>query len=218
MTRKQRPRGSITREAVVSAALAIIDADGVDSLTIRSVAKLVGAPPMSLYTHFANKNELLDLMYAGVANRMYEDQGNVTWQKELDVLCHRIRKILSDHPNWTPLLARPAPPLAIKLRERVLQMMIAYGIPDAEAFSGFSGMALLAIGLTMVELSFTSADGRSTLKQRFDRLKEWATTASADEHPVTRATIAKVRDVFDESFVFTVQAVISGFELRRTAR
>jgi AcrR family transcriptional regulator len=218
MTRKQRPRGSITREAVVSAALAVVDRDGVDKLTIRSIAKLVGAPPMSLYTHFANKNELLDLMFAGVASRLYEDQGHATWQKELEVLCHRLRKILRDHPNWTPLLARHAPPLAIKLRERVLQMMIADGIPDAEAFRGFSGVALLATGLTMVELTFISADGRSTLQHRFDRLKEWTATASADEHPVTRATIAKVKDVFDESFVFTVQSVISGLELRRTAR
>jgi AcrR family transcriptional regulator len=218
MMRKQRPRGSITREAVVSAALAIVDRDGVDKLTIRSIAKLVGAPPMSLYTHFTNKNELLDLMYAGVSHRMYEDQEYQTWQEELQALCYRVRKILREHPNWAPLLVRPGRPLAIKLRERVLGMMIADGIPEAEAFRGFSGVALLAVGLTLVELTFAGSDGRSTLQQRFERLKEWSTTEGAVDQPVTRSAMAKTKNVFDESFDFTVHSVISGLELRRTER
>jgi DNA-binding transcriptional regulator YbjK len=46
--RKQRPRGTITRDAVVSAGLVVADRDGVEQLTIRAVADQVGAPAMSL--------------------------------------------------------------------------------------------------------------------------------------------------------------------------
>jgi len=79
-TRRQRPRGSITREAVVFAALAVVDRQGPQALTIRSVARQVGAPPMSLYTHFANKDELMDLMVSEIVRHLYRDNGNATWQ------------------------------------------------------------------------------------------------------------------------------------------
>jgi AcrR family transcriptional regulator len=68
--RRQRPRGTITQDAVIDAALTIVDRAKVDGLTIRAVARQVGAPPMSLYSHFANKEQLLDLMYGELVRRM----------------------------------------------------------------------------------------------------------------------------------------------------
>ena len=67
--RRQRPRGTTRPEAVVDAALKVVDEVGVDGLTIRAVAGLVGAPPMSLYTHFDNKEGLLDFMNAEISRR-----------------------------------------------------------------------------------------------------------------------------------------------------
>ena len=63
---------------------------------------------MTLYTHFDNKGELLDLMYAEVARQLYEDKGNPTWQAELLAVCRHYRAKLVEHPKWAPLLARPA--------------------------------------------------------------------------------------------------------------
>src|ERR1700753_1666688 len=97
--RRQRPRGTITQDAVTDAALVILDRSGVDGLTIRAVARQVGAPPMSLYSHFENKEQLLDLMYAEIVRRMYPDQGHGTWQSELFALCQHIRALLLEHPN-----------------------------------------------------------------------------------------------------------------------
>lgn len=210
--RKQRPRGSTTRQAVVEAALAVVDAQGLGALTIRRVADYVGAPPMSLYTHFANKNELLDLMYTELSGRMYRDQGYQSWQTELLALAHRIRAILMDHPNWAPLLSRPAPPLAVPLRERVLQMMVAEGASNEQAFRALSSVALVAIGLALVELAFQQPDGESAAELRYQQLREWvASQESSDSHEMTREAIASIpRFSMAEMFEFASHALIEG--------
>ncbi|MGH3382992.1 MAG: TetR/AcrR family transcriptional regulator [Nocardioidaceae bacterium] len=56
--RQGRPR--LSRERVLRGAVAVADAGGIGSLTIRSLAKELGVKPMSVYYHVANKDEILD--------------------------------------------------------------------------------------------------------------------------------------------------------------
>ena len=53
-----RPR--LSRERVLQGAVAVADAGGIASLTIRSLAAKLGVKPMSVYHHVANKDEILD--------------------------------------------------------------------------------------------------------------------------------------------------------------
>jgi AcrR family transcriptional regulator len=214
--RKQRARGSITREAVINAALAVADRDGVDRLTIRSVAVLVAAPPMSLYTHFSNKEELLDLMYEEISHRMYTYEGHSTWQAELRALCYRVRGVLSAHPRWAVLLSRPTLPLAVPMRERILKAMIADGILATDALLGLSSAVLGSIGLVLVKTTLTEPDGQSTIDRRFERLKEWVEAQDAQETAETRAAFSQQpRFEIDHVFQFLVDALILGLEAKR---
>jgi AcrR family transcriptional regulator len=216
--RTQRPRGSTTRDAVVSAALAVADRDGVGGLTIRSVADLVGAPPMSLYTHFKNKSELLDLMYAEIAGRMYCGESHATWQAELLALCRRVRDLLAAHPRWIPLLSRPVSPLAIPVRERVLKLMVADGIAAIDALLALSSAVLTAIGLVLVESATTAPGGESALEKRFDRLKEWSETSAALSDTQTRAAVSEVPGFeLERVFEVTIGALVTGFEAKKGA-
>jgi AcrR family transcriptional regulator len=63
-----RPRAAaaLTREAIVVASIKLADADGLDAVSIRTVAAALGAAPMRLYGYFATKDELLDLMVDAV--------------------------------------------------------------------------------------------------------------------------------------------------------
>lgn len=218
--RQQRPRGTTTRESVVSAALDVVDSVGFDALTIRAVAAAVSAPPMSLYTHFANKEELLDLMYLEVSHRLYPDLGQATWQAELLALSRHVRATLLAHPRWTPILSRSAPPATpsrVSGRERLLKLMVADGFAPESALGGLSACVLGAIGQVLLEVTFRADDGESTLGRRFQRLKGWF-----DEHeeletePTTRQAFANAPS-FDMSatFEFMLQTLIAGLEQRR---
>lgn len=183
-------------------------------MTIRAVATAVGAPPMSLYSHFANKEELLDLMYAEVAARAYADGEHSTWQVALTALCHQVRGVLLEHPHWIPLLSRPAAPLAVPLRERILLLMSAAGFAPEEALTSITNASLISFGLAMVELSFREAGGGSALTKRFERLRSWtAQTAFAKQHPVTRSAFAKMRRLdLDSTFESAIGAFVKGVE------
>ena len=219
--RRQRPRGSTTREAVVSAALAVIDTAGVEHLTIRSVAKLAGAPPMSLYTHFSNKNELLDLVYGEVSRRIYPaEKPPSSWQADLLEVCCHMRNVLTEHPRWIQLLARPSAPLSVPLRERILKQMVDAGVAPGAAMAALATSILTTIGLVLADVTLRDADGQAALAKRFDRLRVWAEASRDDENRVTRMATSKLRRLnLEETFLLAMRSLIAGFEanLERTS-
>jgi AcrR family transcriptional regulator len=216
--RRQRPRGSTTSESVVNAALAVIDTVGVDRVTIRSVAKLAGAPPMSLYTHFTNKGELLGLVYTEVWRRLYPDDiPETTWQADLLALCRHVRNALIEHPRWIPLLARPvlSPPL-IPLRERLLRQMVNDGMSPDVAMAALTSALMTTIGLVLVDVTLREPDGQAAMTQRFERLRAWAEASPDGEHSVTRAALSKLRRLnLDENFLLALRSLIAGLDVHR---
>ena len=64
------PKQGLTLEAVVDAAVALADAEGIDALSMRRVAEALGVGAMSLYTYVPGKAELVDLML----DRVYGEQ------------------------------------------------------------------------------------------------------------------------------------------------
>jgi AcrR family transcriptional regulator len=214
--RKQRPRGTITREAILGAALAIVDRAGVDGLTIRAVARQIGAPPMSLYSHFANKDELLDLMFCEIVRRLYPDQGNATWQDELFELCRHIRAELLAHPRWTALLVRPVSPGPVAVRERILMLMATDGFAPDVAFSALAGACLSAMGIALAELTLQDGRGAAAIDKRYESVRDWAT--SSKEAPQTKAAV-QANPKFDHQAVFDLafRAMTRGLSANRLA-
>jgi TetR/AcrR family tetracycline transcriptional repressor len=58
--RKRRPRGSLTREQVVEAALELADRDGLESLTMPNLAARLDCGVMTIYGYIGSKGDLLD--------------------------------------------------------------------------------------------------------------------------------------------------------------
>ena len=212
---RQRPRGTTSRDAIVAAALTVVDRVGVDALTIRAVAKLAGAPPMSLYTYFTNKNELLDLMYTEIARRMYGDAAMPTWQAELMATCQQVRAVLRVHPKWAPLLTRPVPPSGVQKRERLLRMMTETGMSPEAAVAALSYAVITSIGLALVDIAWHEG-GQPDPAARYERLKDWMTQAATEEETVTRVGFAKLSGLEPiDNFDFTLRMLIAGIEAER---
>ena len=204
----------------MSAALDVVDRVGVAALTIRAVARRAGAPPMSLYTHFANKEELLDLMFGEVGRRLYADTGRDNWQAELAALGHQVRRGLLEHPRWTPLLARPAPTLDVSGRARLLRMMNDAGMTPENAMRTLSSTVLVAVGLALVEITFREPNGESSFGKRFDRLRTWLENdAPPGESDVARAAMIAMRRLdLGDTFDFAMQTLVDGANLTLEAK
>ena len=133
--------GKITREALLSAALDIIDRDGADGLSMRRLASALGRDPMILYRHAQSKAALLDDVVETVLDRLTVDATDPDWAGQLRSVARNYRALALAHPHVVPLLVmRPlATPLALRphgtLRplEDVLKLLTRAGFsgPDA---------------------------------------------------------------------------------------
>ena len=101
-----RPKQAlITRAAATKAALAAIDADGLDNFSLNSVARSIGVRAPSLYYHFQDKAALL----AEVARLLlietdYQSSGDEKWEDSTIKICVETRRALLKHPNAAPLI------------------------------------------------------------------------------------------------------------------
>ena len=68
--RTRRKRGSLTPEEVVAEAAALVEAEGVDALTMRRLADRLGVNPMTLYLRFENRDELVGALVADRLQRV----------------------------------------------------------------------------------------------------------------------------------------------------
>ncbi len=102
--RSGRPRAGeerLSREAILTAALRIVDDEGIDALTMRRLASTLEVNPMSLYHHLPNKAAVLaglaELVFAGLE---LPDPGDaVPWHDQLKDAARAYRNGLRAHPN-----------------------------------------------------------------------------------------------------------------------
>lgn len=108
----ERPRrGRLSTESIVAAAIAVADAHGLDAVSIRRVAAALGVRPMSLYTHIASKDELLDLMANELlALMLIEPPLPDDWREALSAIARRSHATFVAHP-WvlSAFARRPRP-------------------------------------------------------------------------------------------------------------
>ena len=150
----------ITRTAVLASALAIIDRDGVDGLSMRRLGESVRRDPMVLYRHVANKAAVLDGVVEMVFDQLSVDTTNPDWAAALRDLAHDFRELSRTHPNVVPLLVtRPlATPLGMRpqgiLRplEDVLALLIAAGFSGDEALHIYRALFGFLYGHVLTEL------------------------------------------------------------------
>jgi AcrR family transcriptional regulator len=109
-------RGQLSRERVLTAAMAVADAEGGGALTIRSVAKHLGVQPMALYYHVANKREILDGILDLVFSEIELPSPGGDWRGEMARQAHSARRVLRRHPWAIPLLQSGTAPGSATLK------------------------------------------------------------------------------------------------------
>ncbi|HUD79553.1 MAG TPA: TetR/AcrR family transcriptional regulator C-terminal domain-containing protein [Streptosporangiaceae bacterium] len=131
----------ITRDAVLAAALDIIDAGGADALSMRGLARVLERDPMILYRHAPNKAALLDGVAEIVLAQLDVDASDPDWAGQLRAVARRFRVLALAHPHVVPLLVtRPLstplglrPPGTLRPLEDILALLTRAGFsgPDA---------------------------------------------------------------------------------------
>ncbi|MFD3540084.1 TetR/AcrR family transcriptional regulator [Streptomyces sp. NPDC058662] len=148
---RRGPRQGLSVDAVVLAATALADEEGLAALTMRALAQRLGVTPMTLYTYVPGKAELLDLMLDGVYLRMQDGKdapdsagaaggGAAAWAAQVTRVAEDNRALFARHP-WVADLAVTRPPLGpgvIGKYERELAAFEGIGLTDPEMDAALS--------------------------------------------------------------------------------
>lgn len=101
----------LTREQIVAAAITLLDAEGVDSFSMRRLGAALGADPMSIYHHIPTKAALFDAVVDAVWAEIAGDRAamGASWRDIVADIARGLRGHLLAHPNLVALVAtRPA--------------------------------------------------------------------------------------------------------------
>jgi AcrR family transcriptional regulator len=133
--RSGRP-SRLDRSAVLEAALALVDREGLDGLTMRRLAAEVGVEAMALYRHADSKEGLLDGLVEIVLGKLQIDPEADDWRAQLHSLASDFRQVTLNHPNVLPLIA--ARPLSVPLtRGSQTALRLTEGLFELFARAGF---------------------------------------------------------------------------------
>jgi AcrR family transcriptional regulator len=94
-----KERRQLSRERVLSGAVALADEGGVAALTIRSLAQQLGVKPMTLYHYVANKSEILDAIVDVVFSEIDLPTAAADWRSEIHLRASSARRVLRSH-SW----------------------------------------------------------------------------------------------------------------------
>lgn len=146
-------RAALNAEGIFRAALRLVDAQGLEALTMRALAADMGVAPMTLYGHVPNKDDVL----LGVVNLVAGEiglpgPGTPPWDA-LRSVTREFRRVALRHPNLVPLIVDRPPTGSAGLRtlETALDALRRAGIEPALTAQAYRIMSSFAIGFVSLE-------------------------------------------------------------------
>jgi len=170
-------RERLTRDRIVETALALVDDEGLDALSLRGVATALGVSPMALYRYFTTRDDLADAVVIELIER---EQATTdlpdNWSDALTQIARETRAILFRHPVVLEAIQRRPvlTPSALERFDRMIGLMVDTGATPAEAVAAYATVLAYVVGFVSLE---------------FGRQQSLATAGRTEEE--MRARVAK---------------------------
>ncbi|WP_030688122.1 TetR/AcrR family transcriptional regulator [Streptomyces sp. NRRL B-1347] len=171
-TRPQRPRReqpALSREQIVSEAIALLDSEGIEALSMRKLGTRLNAGATSLYTHVSNKDEIIELavdqVYGEIEVPQPVSESHEDWLTAAKQFAENVRATLLRHPWIASVLGELGMahlgPNMMGLTEEMLGLFESGGF-DLET-SEIAGKTIWAyvIGVALTEAAYLTTLARS---------------------------------------------------------
>jgi TetR/AcrR family tetracycline transcriptional repressor len=212
-----RRRGTLTRRAVVEAALASADAGGLKAITFRRLADTLGVTPMSLYRHVESKEALLDAL----ADRIFEEfelpaDDGADWREQLRELARSFRRLLIAHPAIVALHAAGSPAMSrnqARVVELVLRALSSAGFSPQETAILEIELETFVLAHVMLEARGTPAASEAERTARLREVRARLLTLPPEEFPRVVEAATQMSEPPDPDWLFEVglDLLITGF-------
>ncbi len=221
----KRRQGALNRETIVAAALSEIDRNGLESFSLRGLAKTLQVYPSAVVWHVAGRTSLLAdaaaLALADILPPGFPD----SWQSYLRDFFHRFREALRRHPNvavliGAQLVANRAVDFAFV--ERLLAALAHAGLSGPKLAGAYSAVMAALVGFTTQEFAPLPVDETSSWQHD---IRERLRNADARKYPILVKNMKSLENKafilrwqngteapMDEAFEILVEVVIAGLE------
>jgi len=185
--RRTAARTPLTREAIAEAALALIDAEGLEALSMRKLGAALGVEAMALYHHFRNKGELLDaVMERLIDEAELPERGAMAPLERIRRFIESYRQIAISHPQAFILLTyrRFNTERTFELYEQFLEALADAGYEPALAARYFRLLGYYVGGAGMADIASRAAqpDATPVSLEHFTQGKRYPRVAAAAPH------------------------------------
>jgi len=204
---------ALSRDAVFARALDIINAEGVERLTIRRLADALGVTPAAIYRHVTNKADLLDGTLDLLMRRARVTQHDeVDWRDWLRETFLRMRMTLLEQSRALALIMSRASlgPQALDVMEEIFAKLDAGGVPRAVAARVFHHLMTYTLGsITLLGPILYQAPELADPDGRFRCIRANFELLPGKEFPHVMAHAADLAATFqEEGFVADIRRIV----------
>ena len=134
MARQETETSGLNREAVIQAALSMLDEVGVDGLSMRALADRLGVKAASLYWHLRDKDQLLELVAEAVLDGVAVPVSPPSWRSQVAGACDELARFLVDHQAAASVVLAALPVVQrSRLTRDLARILAAAGLQAAES-------------------------------------------------------------------------------------
>lgn len=201
-----RPR-SFTPSGIAAAALTVIDREGLDALTMRSVASALGLGTMSLYRYVEGREALESLVVDTVMRgiELPAPSSSAKWTTRVMGLMTRVREAVVQHPAVAPLLLtrRHSTTGTLAWAEALLGLLTEGGFDGTARVIAFRALVSYVFGaVQLTHLGSLSGEGTAALAE-----------LDVATYPLLRETARRAqRMTHEEEFRHGLELILRGVE------
>src|SRR5215475_9560504 len=154
-------RAPLSRDRVLRAAVALADAGGISSVSMRKLGEALGVEAMSLYNHVAGKGDLLDGMIDTVFSEIDLPSGDDDWRTAMRQRAISARQVLRRHPWAIGLMeSRTSPgPATLRHHDAVLGCLRRAGFSIELTAHAYALLDSYVYGFALQEASLPFGSG-----------------------------------------------------------
>jgi AcrR family transcriptional regulator len=209
----------LTKAAIVSEALALLDEVGMDGLTVRVLAARLDVKAPALYWHVRDKSELLDEMatevWRAIGVQLLVGAEARSWDADLRHFADVLRGALLKHRDGAKVFSGTymTDASVLAAQEDGLARWIAQGFPLSAVVRAFTLLSGFVVGFCIEEQAVAQADAR----QQYDPEVRAERVGAA--HPLVVEAGGEIFGDRDEQFTSLVDLVVDAVgRLRASAR
>jgi AcrR family transcriptional regulator len=203
------PKARIGRADLLRIAERVLDAEGLDAISMRRLASEVGMTPMAVYRHVPSKDALLEALVEHVLSHVdFSAPRGTRWSEHARIAVRSLWRQMHQHPWLVSLLLR-GPVLnrgVFRASESAFLVLREAGFDDETAIRVLRVLVGYTVGFASLAIA-----RRGVGAERYREIP-------ADEFPM-RASLAPRLGPFDKvQFEFGLDAIIAGLESHRSRK